>query len=314
MKHVSLRDLIKRKRLFEENSRWCIARGPSVRRDSFCAALPSTSHCDERSPIQRTLFHGYSFVVICLVSIYDVTRLKCIAAALVLVVNSIDDPKSERNFERHASLPSPSLCRKFILLLRISSCSFFLYAPSLIIFEIFRWIYSLLFFLRSFSPSPFYFLLVRPFLRLPIIDVTRSDTRERNFNVHGWIALFAWRKKGERKSGREGEKVNFKVFLIGGVSSVAFCREEWHVFSREDIVWRLTHFYYDLSLRASTFWPPFANLSFFSLFARKSRSLFSFLLLPSLSLFYCQKNIKIKLGRGEFLKGVSFLQDKNFKL
>lgn len=181
-------------------------------------------------------------------------------------------------FHRHHFVANLFSCFVFPLVL-------FLYAPSLIIFEIFRWIYSLLFFLRSFSPSPFYFLLVRPFLRLPIIDVTRSDTRERNFNVHGWIALFAWRKKGERKSGREGEKVNFKVFLIGGVSSVAFCREEWHVFSREDIVWRLTHFYYDLSLRASTFWPPFANLSFFSLFAIKI-TLFIFIFTSSFSLSF----------------------------
>lgn len=50
------------------------------------------------------------------------------------------------------------------------------------------------------------------------------------------VELRCSRKKEEREGEREGGKVNYKVLLIGGAFSVAFCREERHVSSRDDVV------------------------------------------------------------------------------
>lgn len=266
----------------------------------YCAGT-----CDERSPIPK----GYYSTAIRCVVISVFIRLRRINASQQLSFSSVNSV--ERNFERYASL------REFILLVvpvsfpaSSSVCFFFFSCLSLRSLArtssrfFHRFILYLSFHLR-FSP-----LLCFSFLRVPFFAALAhyrelDVTRERGILMYT-VELRCSRREKKRK-GWEGEKVNCKVFLIGGVSSVAFCREERHVFSREDIVWRLTHFYFDLSSRAPPlFGHPLQTFRpFFSfLFARKSREyhplfflyVFSFLLLPSLSLsFLLPKNIKIKL-------------------
>lgn len=189
----------------------------------------------------------------------------------------------------------PLFILKFIfLVVRISflvffiSCFFvFLYARSVIRISL-RFLDRFILHL-SFHLFPFFSIF---FLHVPFFPALAhyrklEVTRERGILMYT-VELRCSRKKGER----EGGKVNYKVLLIGGVSSVAFCREERHVSSRDDVVWRLTHFYFlSLCLHHHFLATLCTNLLFFSYSRENQHRSF-------LPLLLAKKNIKIKLGAG----------------
>lgn len=187
----------------------------------------------------------------------------------------------------------PLFILKFIfLVVRISflvffiSCFFvFLYARSVIRISL-RFLDR---FILSFHLFPFFSIF---FLHVPFFPALAhyrklEVTRERGILMYT-VELRCSRKKGER----EGGKVNYKVLLIGGASSVAFCREERHVSSRDDVVWRLTHFYFLSPCLHHHFLATLCtNLLFFSYSRENQHRSF-------LPLLLAKKNIEIKLGAG----------------
>lgn len=187
----------------------------------------------------------------------------------------------------------PLFILKFIfLVVRISflvffiSCFFvFLYARSVIRISL-RFLDR---FILSFHLFPFFSIF---FLHVPFFPALAhyrklEVTRERGILMYT-VELRCSRKKGER----EGGKVNYKVLLIGGASSVAFCREERHVSSRDDVVWRLTHFYFLYPCLHHHFLATLCtNLLFFSYSRENQHRSF-------LPLLLAKKNIEIKLGAG----------------
>lgn len=189
----------------------------------------------------------------------------------------------------------PLFILKFIfLVVRISflvffiSCFFvFLYARSVIRISL-RFLDRFILHL-SFHLFPFFSIF---FLHVPFFPALAhyrklEVTRERGILMYT-VELRCSRKKGER----EGGKVNYKVLLIGGASSVAFCREERHVSSRDDVVWRLTHFYFlSLCLHHHFLATLCTNLLFFSYSRENHHRSF-------LPLLLAKKNIEIKLGAG----------------
>lgn len=189
----------------------------------------------------------------------------------------------------------PLFILKFIfLVVRISflvffiSCFFvFLYARSVIRISL-RFLDRFILHL-SFHLFPFFSIF---FLHVPFFPALAhyrklEVTRERGILMYT-VELRCSRKKGER----EGGKVNYKVLLIGGASSVAFCREERHVSSRDDVVWRLTHFYFLYPCLHHHFLATLCtNLLFFSYSRENQHRSF-------LPLLLAKKNIEIKLGAG----------------
>lgn len=138
---------------------------------------------------------------------------------------------------------APLFILKFIfLVVRISflvffiSCFFvFLYARSVIRISL-RFLDRFILHL-SFHLFPFFSIF---FLHVPFFPALAhyrklEVTRERGILMYT-VELRCSRKKEEREGEREGGKVNYKVLLIGGAFSVAFCREERHVSSRDNVV------------------------------------------------------------------------------
>lgn len=145
----------------------------------------------------------------------------------------------------------------------------------------------------SFHLFPFFSIF---FLHVPFFPALAhyrklEVTRERGILMYT-VELRCSRKKEEREGEREGGKVNYKVLLIGGAFSVAFCREERHVSSRDNVVWRLTHFYFLYPCLHHHFLATLCtNLLFFSYSRENQHRSF-------LPLLLAKKNIKIKLGAG----------------
>lgn len=222
------------------------------------------------------------------------------------------------NFERGYAFPSP------LSWIYSTRCRFVSPSPFPLASSIFDIRVTFASPARIIPISPFFYFppLLLPFLRSGV-HYRQGDSRwqrkreiltctvELRASSRETCCLCVTRKK--RRGRRGGRKVNYKVFLIGGVYPSSFLlRRGARLLERRH---RLTFDPLPRSLlaRAPHFLAILCKPSlFFFFYSRENHHaiyhVFSSLLLPSLSLFYYQKkNIKIKRGKKnwKFLKGVS---------